>query len=364
MAMIRFSKTIETLPGLATDRRDWKNRLGPEWDAACAFLMPSGRIARELDCPNPGGEYCPRQVVHHGDGSIRAVCGDRLRLCATLTLETADIEILEIDRAKLVRALAKALKLKPAPDMATHGRILPVGHHMLQAGIGFPVLLALPDPQAPISASDIASLDQDRAPVVLLVPGMSSIGTDAHQVLNQAKCRAVQLCEVFVMERPGIFRAVMPAEALFHRERAALESVLTDPQPHRVMRLPPDARWSDLTITFISDEVIHVGFGIGPTHRFEPAQLGLTDGRTGKANRQWGFLKAFALGGGEVPVHPPRHIAGYQKQKQLLSAALQQSFGIDAEPIPTAGGYYRTAFAIRDGGLSQGRPDQRPTKIR
>ena len=61
--------------------------------------------------PVPGGAGCPRRVVRHDDGSIRAVCGDSPKVCDDLDLTRDDIAILGLDRPKLIRAIAVALSL-------------------------------------------------------------------------------------------------------------------------------------------------------------------------------------------------------------------------------------------------------------
>jgi hypothetical protein len=364
MTMNRFLRAIEVLPGQATDRRAWKALLGSEWNAAEPFLMSTGRIARDIDCPHPGGENCPRKVVHHHDGTIRAVCGDDHRLCKSLDLLPTDIEILQVDRTRLTAALVVALALKPSPGMAASDRIVPIGRHMLQAGAGLEVFVAFPDPNAPLSAIDVVDLGLGTLPFILLVPQSSGIASDAFPILVARRGRAIQLDQCVAFDRPGRLKQAIPVEVLFRGEVAELATVFANPLRPRAMVLPQDARWSKLTITFVSDEAINVSYSSGSPRRFEPAQLGLMDGRSGRGNQQWALLKAFAITGGELPVHLSKGTSKYQKNKQQLSAVLREAFGIEDEPIPNSRGSYRTAFTIHGSGLTQGRPDQRLTNIR
>lgn len=362
-AMNLFLRAIEVLPGQATDRRAWKALLGSEWDVAEPFLRPTGRIARDIDCPNPGGENCPRKIVHHHDGMIRAVCGDGQRMCESIDLVATDIEILQVDRQKLRAAIVRALKLVPVSTRATE-LITLLGRHLLQAGVGFKVFLAIPDPQAPVGANDIVNLGTESTPFVLLVPGLSSLAADAHSMLAGRNGRPIPLDECLALDGAGNLRGTLPIDILFGGERAALASALDETSTMPTMSLPPEARWADIAITFISAEVINVAYRNDPTRRFEPAHFGLMDGRKGKPNLQWTLLTAFARTGGNLPVHATENIPSFQKKKQLLSAALTNFFGIAGEPIPAVRGTYRTAFTIRDSGLTQGRQDQRLTNIR
>ena len=73
--LLRFWKALDEIPEATTDRREWAQRLGDDWSVAAAYLKSTGRLVREIACPSPGGEGCPRKVVRHTDGRFRAVCG-------------------------------------------------------------------------------------------------------------------------------------------------------------------------------------------------------------------------------------------------------------------------------------------------
>src|SRR5665213_3616645 len=59
----RFWKALDDIPGAASDGRDWKTRLGEEFEAVSRYLRRTGEIATSVDCPSPGGDGCPRRVV-------------------------------------------------------------------------------------------------------------------------------------------------------------------------------------------------------------------------------------------------------------------------------------------------------------
>jgi hypothetical protein len=52
----RFWRTLDALPGVATDARDWRNRLGDEWPLAVRYLRRTGQLAAAMGCPSPGGD--------------------------------------------------------------------------------------------------------------------------------------------------------------------------------------------------------------------------------------------------------------------------------------------------------------------
>lgn len=128
--------------------------------------------------------------------------------------------------------------------------------------------------------------------------------------------------------------------------------------------MPSDARWGDISIRFIADEVVNVSFR-GETRRFEPDGLGMKDARNGKPKDAWIYLKAFATQGGRLPVHHAKSAdtSKHQKQKQALSKALRAAFGISDEPLPTVGSDYVARFVVNADDLQQGKQGQPQRKF-
>ena len=88
---------------------------------------------------------------------------------------------------------------------------------------------------------------------------------------------------------------MQPVDVLFAELRSAVVGASAAVDPDLVWPLPPDARWEEVTIVFVADEVINVSFR-RDTRRFEPDQLGMKDARSGKPKRQWTYLKMLAIG--------------------------------------------------------------------
>jgi hypothetical protein len=145
--LTRFWKALDLLPEAATDQRDWVQRLGPDWPAAAQFLRSTGRLTQAMDCPSPGGENCPRRVVHHPSGRIRAVCGEQPSVCDSIDLSLPEITILALDRAKLAKVIARVLALVGAPDRLEHAQLVYLGRHDVFAGRGIPAFLTLHTPR-------------------------------------------------------------------------------------------------------------------------------------------------------------------------------------------------------------------------
>lgn len=359
MRISRFWKTLDDFADAAASRWEWQATLGAEFASVEQLLSKAGRV-RELPCPSPGGEGCPRRVVRHVDGSIRAVCGDRLKACADLDLDADDIAIMRVDRAKLARRIARALGLSPhQPGYGATGPIIRIGTHDVYAGRGFPVFLALPGPSADADPRPFAEVLDTTGPRLLLTPTVASLPDALIAALDRAGVVRMALADTMIVEN-GTLTLARPAAEIFAALRDAVTRDAGDSAQGLAWPLPPDARWEEITMRFVADEVLNVTFR-GETRRFEPDQLGMKNAKNGKPKAVWTYLKAFALKGGRLAVHrgDPTETSKHQKQKQALSKALRDSFGIADEPIPTDDGDYVTRFVVSADDLEQGRQGQR-----
>ncbi|MGI6246635.1 MAG: hypothetical protein ACOYJQ_12810 [Pseudochelatococcus sp.] len=373
-----FWRTIERVPGHATDTLDWKVDLIDCWTQVERYLPETSKYAERIDCPWPGGEHCPRHVVRHAGGLVRAVCSDPGRLCETLDINPDDIRIRELDRRRLFADIATALGLV-APTAPSRGAVfLHIGDHAIAAGRSFPVFAALTSPRAPLSRADVLDIDRRNLPFVLLVTSLGAIDPDVSAFLAARQGRVLTWAEClhFALAPRKGFVAAMPLVDLFAPEIAALANA-GDVAQRPVMTLPANARWSDLRFAFREEAVLNVSYlGQAPA-RLEPDQIGMRDERNGKPNRQWRLLLVCAALGGALPRSFPistikgrrpasdivrilgQFQRGYEKQRQLLAAALRERFGIDEDPFSGADDCYEARFLVDASSLKQGRSDQR-----
>ena len=359
MRISRFWRALDDFADAAASRWEWKATLGAEFATAEQLLSKAGRV-RELPCPSPGGAGCPRRIVRHADGTIRAVCGDRPKACADLDLDADDIAILRVDRTNLAKRIARALGLSPhRPGHGTTGPVTRIGTHDVYAGRGFPVFLALPGPSADADLRPFAEVLDTPGPRLLLTPTAASLPDALIAALDRAGVVRMALADAMIVEN-GTLTLTRPAAEIFAALRDAVTREAGDSTQGLAWPLPSDARWEDITIRFIADEVLNVSFR-GETRRFEPDQLGMKNAKNGKPTKQWSYLKLLASHSGRLPVHPAidGETSRHQKQKQALSKVLRDSFGIADEPIPTDDGDYVTRFVVSADDLEQGRQGQR-----
>jgi hypothetical protein len=104
---MKFWRALERLPDGAV-MLEWERELGDEFDAARPLLLLSQDLAKTYPCTNSAGCGVPHRVEEHGrDGRI-ALC-DVDEWCPPIRIESADLLVLTVDKAKLCRRIAKAL---------------------------------------------------------------------------------------------------------------------------------------------------------------------------------------------------------------------------------------------------------------
>jgi len=200
MRISRFWKALDDFSGAAASRWEWLATLGAEFASAEHLLSKAGRV-RELPCPSPGGADCPRYVVRHVDGSIRAVCGDRPKACADLDLDADDIAILRLDRTDLARRIVRALGLSPhRVGRGIPGTVTRIGTHDVYAGRGFPVFLALPGPSADADPRPFAEVLDTPGPRLLLTPTVVSLPDALIAALDRAGATRMALADIVIAQ--------------------------------------------------------------------------------------------------------------------------------------------------------------------
>ena len=372
MAMTKFWKALDSLSDAATDRREWISLLGDEFnrltgtgpDRVSPFLRSTGTLAMSISCPSPGGAGCPRRVVHHENGTIRAICGDSPKSCADLEVVEGDIMTYGLDRAGLARRVAVALNLARVPSKFERRPVFKIGFHDVYAGRSFPVFLTIPGPFPSEDAAQFDDLAAHPGPKLLLAPTSSSIPVHFESGLDRNGVSRLALEDLLDVDIGGQLRPCQPIAALFAELRSKLMDRMESTGLKLAWLMPADARWEELSIRFVADEVINVGFR-GETRRFEPDRLGMKSAKDGKPKASWTYLKAIALEGGRLPVHHAKLAdnSKHQKQKQALSTALRAAFGISDDPLPVVDRHYVARFVANASDLQQGKQGQPQRKF-
>jgi len=280
MKTTKFWNTLDELTDAATDRHEWRAQLGDEWDRLSSLLTSTGSLAMSIACPSPGGDGCPRRIVRHDDGSIRAICGDRPKACRDLDLAKDDIVVLRLDRAKLASEVSRAFGLANSPKRLEQSDVAQIDTHDVFAGRGFPVFLCVPGPQPSENIKPFQHVMALPGPKLLLVPTARSLPASIADHLDRARVMTLALEECLTSSDRG-FRLVQPIETLCAGLFAELDALAETKTSSLAWPLPADACWPELTFRFVADEVLNVSFR-GETRRFEPDALGMKNAKNGK----------------------------------------------------------------------------------
>jgi len=351
--LARFWKSLDDIPGAVTNRWEWSLRLKDELPAAECYLISTGRRAKEIACPSPGGDGCPRKIVKHGDGRFRAVCGNKPAECDPIDVTGEEIACLAVDRKKLAAAVCTLLSATSEPGIQERGAAMLVGSHAVAAGVGIPIILLIPGPMAEVSLEMLPELD---GPAAIVTPTIGSISQQFKTTLKSRGHCILALSEIGSVDDQHGLTGLQSAEKLLSPLREKLLASQASAASERIWLLPADARWEDLTFEFTAAEVVNVRFR-QETRRFEPEQFGMKSKKNGRPTIHWTLLRSFAQLAGSLTWKDQAASAKIKKQKQLLSRRLIELFGITGDPIPWQPGQpaYVARFTISDRTAGNGR---------
>ena len=361
MRLTNFWETLDQLADTSLPEVDWRGGHQEEWPFIQPLLKATGKKAASISCPSPSGPNCPRGVVELDDGRLVAECQDTPAVCKRLDLTAQCVAISKLDRGKFAAMVCKALDLAVSTKKAGTDGVFHVGDRQVAAGRGVPVFALLQGGSQPEkSVVALESLESFASPRLLLVPTSQTLSSDQKTCLNRSGTTHMTFDDAIFCDDARRAQASPAITQMLDRLVTEVSQSLQAAPAGLVWRLPADARWGDVKIAFISDEVINVTFR-GETRRLEPSHLGMTNAKNGKPTDQWTMLKAIAMGRGSIPFPAAAKI---QKQKQSLSKKLTSAFGIQDEPIVAKAQAYQAGYVTNADGLTQGKQGASETKFR
>ena len=349
----RFWTALASLPGWATDSRDWRQRLGDEWPVVEPLLRGTGHLARAVDCPSLGGDGCPRTVVRLPSGALRGVCGASPAECDPVDLEPHDVIIQEVHRRALCQQLAAAFCTVARSEFDLRARLVRLGDYAVTAGVSADVHLVIVDPRDPLTDEELHAAGVGQTASVLLLPDEAAIPAGLRVRLADRGCLRVALPSAVVAQGISALGLALPREDVLEPvHRALLARAKEAAGPSRVA-LPVGLRWAQVTFSLLEAEILMVSAG-GRSHRLDPGELGMRNAKNGKPTLAWNLLVEVIAAGGTLPVCD---MGDVKKHKQSLTQALQATLRIQGDPLralrsPPA---YEAAFICRD---------DRPTALR
>jgi hypothetical protein len=347
-ALRQLWPALEEISGLAAIPATWREQLGDEADAVAGFLRPTDRRVARFPCPSPGGDGCPRQIIDRHDGTFVAACGDRPQRCEPIELCQAERIIHELDARRLAESLVVVLGLAAGfRNVAACSQTWQLGSYVPLSGQAFPAYLTIQDSPDQVYAVAVRLAGIAAGPLLLFVPTRRMIDPVTSELVARNGSRFIALEEAVGIDEGGHWVARrQPPELLRDFRVAVLGEQPTSAPPVR-FPTPPDARWEDVTIRFITQHQVHIRVR-GTTGTYEHTQMGMASRRNDQPTKQWELLQLFAEHDGELTWSDYGADRKNEKRRQVLAKQLREFFGIEGDPFDTlpGGRGWHTRFRV------------------
>lgn len=139
----------------------------------------------------------------------------------------------------------------------------------------------------------------------------------------------------------------------------------TTPTTNPYSDFPPDTKWEDITLIFLSDDLVRVE-AKEISKKYQYSDLGFTDRRKGdEPNSRWPILRIFAEFNGEFSWELNIDDEIKQKMPSIvrdISKKLKDAFGINDSPFHhySKEKSYKTKFTIKDNRITNDSDDTKP----
>lgn len=235
-----FWHTLESLAGgcqahsrLAAVPVTWRRLAGVHYEGMFqAFLRQTEREARSYPCPELCG--CFHEVVRHASGRMVAVCACDPPECASIPVTSADLRLVELNWAKLGRALAGAMEFEPLEVELGIAGTRQVGAF---GRAGLPVVLSIQMDRAGL-ASAVAQLGlRLKGRFVLLAPSRRFYDAGLEMLLQAAGAGFFDLESIVAVSPAGRLIAAQRAGELFAQFLPEQTSGVKESESKLVFRL-------------------------------------------------------------------------------------------------------------------------------
>ncbi|QDU23751.1 hypothetical protein [Urbifossiella limnaea] len=343
-SLTRFWLALDRLPGPAAVAAEWRSHAGGGFDAAraCGLVAPDPEPARVVPRPGRPGEWLT--VVEHGPDDLVGVTDDGSE---PVRLARRHLVVYRLDRGRLAAAAAVALGLDPDPGPVAGVPVATrVGLLRPTAGVAFSAYLLLAVDRMAYQAGLEAVAVRADGPVVVLAPTTAFHRIDARLLLGRRGGAFVALADALRVGEDGRLGAV-PAGAPELDDLRARLAPAAGTDGRAAFPTPPAARWADVRIRFVDGDTVAVTVG-AVSRTLTYAQLGMADGRSGRATAQWALLRAFAAGGGTLTWDSPTADRRHQKRREKLAKDLAAFFRLTGDPIALTADRqgWRTLFRV------------------
>ncbi len=206
-------RCLEQIPGLLAVPKIWQGLLGEHFEPFnAAFFQNWSRLASSFPCPLQTS--CAYWLTHQPNGSILGVCQRDPRTCEDVTLTPAEVTPLQLNWARLGRALCKALNCESKPAELGLPSTLQIGAWSADA---VPVILTIQSESnvfRHVIAELVARLGR---PFILLAPTSLHMTANCDELLAHAKAAFFPLETTVTMTDHGTLHPTKTPGVIFAR---------------------------------------------------------------------------------------------------------------------------------------------------
>jgi hypothetical protein len=181
----------------------------------------------------------------------------------------------------------------------------------------------------------------------MLIPGRAQVDPVTSELLSRTKSRILALENLVAVDDDGRWAGHRPAAELLREFRIGVLGEDGPVVPATRFPTPPDARWEEVSIRFITQHQVHVRVR-GEAGAYEHTQMGMASRRNDQPTKQWELLQLLADHRGELTWSDFGADRKIEHRRLLLARQLREFFGIDGDPfdkLPRGRGW-RTLFTV------------------
>jgi hypothetical protein len=355
----QFWKILEDIPAQTAPWCEWRDALSG-WAHFELFqkryLLLDKHQASAVACVSDCPMFCPRQVVHHTDDDIVAVCPENES--KPYPLAAKDILVYKLRRPAFHKDLCDALGIQYKESQPADTRFVwLLGQYKPREGYELPVYLIFPEDQGHLTESlnRICLLHETHFAVIIPTDQCQCPETD--QLLTAKEAIGLTLDGEIVFDDKGKFAVNRELTDIF----ATFHATIPEPGSGELEQFPTPtgAAWEAITIEFVDGHTVSIR--TGDLHRqYSYGQMGMRNKTNNTPDRHWTLLQKFAENRGVIGFTPlsdaemknslsqldqrvDTESGGFsiknapdktmKKHKQGLSKALRAFFHLEDDPI-------------------------------
>jgi len=253
-------------------------------------------VACVSDCPM----FCPRQVVHHAEDDIVAVCPENESKPYPLTAK--DILVYKLKRQTFHKDLCAALGIQHKESQPAGTRFVwRLGQYKPQEGYELPVYLIFPEDEEHLAESLNRICLLYETQFAIITPTDQYYCPEIEQLLAAKEAIVLTLDGEITFDDKGKLTANRELTDIFASFHATIPEPGSGDQEQ--FPTPTGTTWEAITIEFVDGHTVSIR--TGDLHRqYDYGQMGMRNKTNNTPDRHWALLHKFAENRGVIGFAP------------------------------------------------------------